>query len=291
MRISSADFGAESALLPPQAAFAAKGWNRSVSALIVLCAAWELGEALLKARWLICCRSRKHRVTLVATAIRRRPNAFNFLHQCEMMLTSGHTGDAALKSLTALENAGAFQSAYQVGKLEAGACTNLLKHVTTPVRDQLKEMVRIFGQPKFLLHDGIAAGIFNADYISVGSGDPWCSLLQNSPEVLTLLLDRMKRDFETTAPKMRKPWGLKELDSRHLLEALSFITIFDPSLAHDLHIACYKENLQRVCAAFKACVRAFKDQVPAWFYTKVEAEIQQTCLWPKTDLKLSVVTT
>lgn len=155
----------------------------------------------------------------------------------------------------------------------------------------LQITVRIFGQPKFLLHDGIAAGIFNADYISVGSGDPWCSLLQNSPEVLTLLLDRMKRDFETTAPKMRKPWGLKELDSRHLLEALSFITIFDPSLAHDLHIACYKENLQRVCAAFKACVRAFKDQVPAWFYTKVEAEIQQTCLWPKTDLKLSVVTT
>ena len=51
-RISCADFDADPALLPPQVAFAAKGWNRSIAAWMVLCAAWELGEELVKARWL-----------------------------------------------------------------------------------------------------------------------------------------------------------------------------------------------------------------------------------------------
>lgn len=72
---------------------------------------------------------------------------------------------------------------------------------------------RVFGQPRFILHDGIANGVFNEDYISVGSGDPWCSYLQNSPELLDLLLGRMKRDFESTGVKMRKPYGMKELDT------------------------------------------------------------------------------
>ena len=39
-----------------------------------------------------------------------------------------------------------------------------------------------------------------------------------------------------------------------------------------------EESLQRICAAFRACSRAFKDMVPAWFYNKVEPEIMQTCL-------------
>lgn len=41
-----------------------------------------------------------------------------------------------------LENASAFASAYQVGKLEAGACTNLLTQVSTEIRTELKELVR-----------------------------------------------------------------------------------------------------------------------------------------------------
>ena len=39
-----------------------------------------------------------------------------------------------------------------------------------------------------------------------------------------------------------------------------------------------KDSLQRVCGAFKACNRAFRDLVPAWFYSKVEAEIESTLL-------------
>ena len=39
-------------------------------------------------------------VTLVSTAIRRRPNAFNFLHQCEMLLGVGASGESAIAGLT-----------------------------------------------------------------------------------------------------------------------------------------------------------------------------------------------
>ena len=44
--------------------------------------------------------------------------------------------------MQALENASAFASAYQVGKLEAGARTNLLTQVSKETRESLKEMVR-----------------------------------------------------------------------------------------------------------------------------------------------------
>lgn len=53
MHISSMEIGAEDKLLSPQAAFAVKGWNRSVAALLVLRAACELGEDLIKAGWLL----------------------------------------------------------------------------------------------------------------------------------------------------------------------------------------------------------------------------------------------
>ncbi|CAK8996569.1 Uncharacterized protein SCF082_LOCUS4848, partial [Durusdinium trenchii] len=192
MHISSMEIGAEDKLLSPQAAFAVKGWNRSVAALLILRAACELGEDF--------------------TALRRRPNAFNFLHQCEMLLANGVSGDSAIEGLHSLENASAFASAYQVGKLEAGACTNLLTQVSTEIRTELKELVRIFGQPKFVLHDGIAAGIFNKNFNPVGNGDPWNIHLQNTPELLTLLLSRMRQDFEGMSIRMRKPFGQKELD-------------------------------------------------------------------------------
>lgn len=69
-------------------------------------------------------------------------------------------------------------------------------------------------QPKFILHDGIAAGIFN-DKFSGGSGQfsQWDRYLENSPALLSHLLDRVQKDFESAAPKMRKPWGQKDLDT------------------------------------------------------------------------------
>ncbi|CAL1133213.1 unnamed protein product, partial [Cladocopium goreaui] len=120
--------------------------------------------------------------------------------------------------LQALDSAAAFASAYSVGRLESQAATNLLNNVAPWVRAELKEMVRLHGQPKFLLHDGIAAGIFNSIYNGASAGFvPWDAALQNNNGVLGLLLNRMKKDFEGLTPKMRKPWGQKELEpSFHL---------------------------------------------------------------------------
>ena len=49
-RISASDVEATASLLPPQVAFAAKGWNRSVGCLLALCACYELGDLMMKAR-------------------------------------------------------------------------------------------------------------------------------------------------------------------------------------------------------------------------------------------------
>ncbi|CAK9077473.1 unnamed protein product [Durusdinium trenchii] len=101
-------------------------------------------------------------VTLTTSSIRRRPNAFNLLHQLEAMQRGGF--DNALQNLEALNTTASFAAAYQIGRTEAGAASNLLTAVSESTRDQLKELVRLFGQPRFLLHDGIAAGVFNMTY-------------------------------------------------------------------------------------------------------------------------------
>ena len=75
-------------------------------------------------------------------------------------------------------------------------------------------VVRIHGQPRFILHDGIAAGIFNVDYSGVaGSLGAWEKHLGNTQETIDLMLRRMRSDFESLAPKMRKPWSQQQLDS------------------------------------------------------------------------------
>lgn len=119
-------------------------------------------------------------VTLGSSAIRRRPNAFNLLHQLEVMLRGGYAADSSLEKLQAiptilfklchmfsmkfstfinlsfhhlpacalhvcmeaLENVAACAAAYQVGRTEAGAATNLFKSVSTETKEQLKELVR-----------------------------------------------------------------------------------------------------------------------------------------------------
>ncbi|CAL1145308.1 unnamed protein product [Cladocopium goreaui] len=184
MRISSSDLGlAGNDMLSPQTVFTVKGWNRAICALAVMRATFELREMLQGIRSNY---SAFAGVSLLST-IRRRPNCFNLLHQCQMILTTGVSSDGALANLTALDNAAALASAYQIGKLEAQACTNLLKHIPPPIVEGLKELVRIHGQPKFLLHDGIAHGVFNASYNGAsnsGAVSAWENLLQNTPEVL-----------------------------------------------------------------------------------------------------------
>lgn len=67
--------------------------------------------------------------------------------------------------------------------------------------------------PKFLNHDGIAAGIFNRDFSSAsGIHVAWDRDLLNSPQILAIMMQRMNRDFENLAVKMRKPWSQSTLE-------------------------------------------------------------------------------
>ncbi|CAK9105262.1 Uncharacterized protein SCF082_LOCUS49072 [Durusdinium trenchii] len=171
-------------LISPQSVFTVKGFNRSVCALLVLLATMEM-PALMEAG-----------VTLTSV-IRRRPNCFNLLHQMEILMRDGCTTESAVEGLEALDSASSVAAAYSVGRTEASAATNLLKSVSASTRNQLKELVRIHGQPRFILHDGIAAGIFNVDYSGVaGSLGAWEKHLGNTQETIDLMLRRMRSDFE-----------------------------------------------------------------------------------------------
>ena len=68
---------------------------------------------------------------------------------------------------------------------------------------------------KMLTHESIAHGAWNADFSS-GSASmaAWDDHLMASDRVLNLALDRMEQNYEATHVKMRKSYGLKELESK-----------------------------------------------------------------------------
>ena len=107
------------------------------------------------------------------SVVRRRPNAFNLVHQMECMIRGGYSGENTLENLQAthipqsmstnlqvaiaillvwlrfwlldwkaMDSAAAFATAYQIGRSEAAAATNLLNAVTDSTRAELKELVR-----------------------------------------------------------------------------------------------------------------------------------------------------
>ena len=68
--------------------------------------------------------------------------------------------------------------------------------------------------PKFIHHEPLAMDLFN-DGHSTASGflQPWNKYLSNNVELLELLLDRMESDYASLAAKMRKPFGVKEVET------------------------------------------------------------------------------
>eukprot|EP00435_Cladocopium_sp_Y103_P048409 s2702_g14.t1 len=98
-----------SSLVGPQEVFCVKGWNRSCCGLLVLLAVFEM-QNLLEAR------------------------SFGVIY-CTVV--SGDLADVAL------ENVAACAAAYQVGRTEAGAATNLFKMVSIETKTALKELVRL----------------------------------------------------------------------------------------------------------------------------------------------------
>ena len=75
---------------------------------------------------------------------------------------------------------------------------------------------------RFVAHDGIANGIFNRTFTSAtGSLVGWDKYLTNSDELLQLLCVRLENDWVSQAPKMRKPWTLKDIEPN--------LQLFEPS--------------------------------------------------------------
>ena len=77
------------------------------------------------------------------------------------------------------------------------------------------QFLRIHTQPRFINHDGVAEGLLNHGHCTaVGFLVPWKVYLTNSDALLNLMMTRMEVDWVALAPKMRKPWNLKDLESR-----------------------------------------------------------------------------
>ena len=72
--------------------------------------------------------------------------------------------------------------------------------------------------PKFINHDGLAEGLLNLNYCSAtGPHASWKTQLQNTRETLVFMLHRMESDWVSLTPKMRKPWGMKDLATKNKL--------------------------------------------------------------------------
>ena len=66
---------------------------------------------------------------------------------------------------------------------------------------------------KMLTHESIASGAWNTDFRATTSSTvAWEGVLSTTPRLLNLTLDRMHGNYEALHPKMRKPYGLKEVE-------------------------------------------------------------------------------
>jgi hypothetical protein len=143
--------------------------------------------------------------------------------------------------------------AYQIGRVESNAAINLHTKVNPEIIDRLAFLVKNLGHVdikffqkhknnvnseqcesselgcsarqcndvrkwsigKMLTHESIASGAWNKDFSS-GSASmaAWEEHLIASDRVLHLALDRMENNYDATHMKMRKPYGLKEVDPK-----------------------------------------------------------------------------
>ena len=75
-------------------------------------------------------------------------------------------------------------------------------------------LLRVHTMPKFITHDGLAEGLLNHGHCTAtGFLVPWKTHLTNSHALLNVMILRMETDWIAMAPKMRKAWNLKDLES------------------------------------------------------------------------------
>ena len=77
---------------------------------------------------------------------------------------------------------------------------------------------------KMLTHDSIASGAWNDGFNAASSSMvAWEAVLTATPRLLHLVLDRMQSNYEALHPKMRKPYGFKEVESGRKITCFCFI--------------------------------------------------------------------
>ena len=140
---------------------------------------------------------------------------------------------------------------------------------------------------RFLTHECVAAGVFNADFectASTTTMSPWNDTLKNNLPVLQLLLARMESDYVALPPKLKKPWNGRDTAAVHLFRThvphwgrdnILEINVF---FCSTFYVTFWKEHLLRCCAMFQHLLEQFKAKYPAAFVNKESENLTKSLL-------------
>ncbi|CAK9045232.1 unnamed protein product [Durusdinium trenchii] len=183
-------------------------------------------------------------ITLASTTTRRSPHCFNFLRQVEV-LSKASFGSA--KQHKDWGSATAIVRAFQIGKAEAAAVSNLQSGVEKEVVVILKKEVSIRGLRSYLGHEIVAKGLFNTGYSSSsGATEQWVSVCTNLDDckLVKLFIQRLSSDWDQLPPGMKRAPSLK--DANLLRHCCGLFLHFNAQLEKRLpssDIAAAKEKL------------------------------------------------
>ncbi|CAK9000672.1 unnamed protein product [Durusdinium trenchii] len=156
-------------------------------------------------------------ITMAASATRRAPNAFNLIRQVEVLQRAGH--GSVTQQFKDWENVSAVSRAFNIGRSEAAAASNLQSRVDPSVTTSLKAAVAMRGLRSFITHDLIAKGTFNDGFTSgQGATEPWTQELTNGLDhrLVELFVRRICADWDRTPKNMQKALGYKEALTVHI---------------------------------------------------------------------------
>ncbi len=192
-------------------------------------------------------------VTLASAALRRKPNAFNYVHQLGRLALVGKDGDIMRWS-----NVRSLTSVFQIGTGEAQAALNLAKRTSKTFVAIVSAAVRKYGMVRGpVTHDALASDAIVLDMPPADLPPTWAAKCKNTDYSLQLLAQRLVGDFEATHPSVRKPATKDDIKS-----------------------------LQRLCCTFAYARDVFKLKVPERIYDEAMGELESKFLARYTDIDL-----
>ena len=74
-----------------------------------------------------------------------------------------------------------------------------------------------------MTHEPLKIGLFNAEYNGgCGTFAAWESAMLNTHDVVSLVVERMHKDYQNTAAKFRKAYAVKDIDASIKCKTLLF---------------------------------------------------------------------